>query len=336
MMGRISVGLIEVNEVAKQFRIARKQSGIFASAKALFHPQYEMKTAVNGISFSIEPGEMVGFIGPNGAGKSTTIKMLTGILVPTFGDIHVLGHIPHKHREQNAANIGVVFGQRTQLWWDLPLIDSFELLKYVFKLPHDVYTRNLSFLCELLDVHSFINTPVRQLSLGQRMRGDLLAALLHDPAILFLDEPTIGLDAIAKETIRNLLVQINRERKVSVLLTTHDMIDIEKTCKRMIIIDKGSLVYDGGIDSIRANYGKSRTLIVDFKYEPNLPTLHEAQVIDQDGLRYSFSFDKDRISASELIARVSQSNEVVDLTIEETDIDSIIKEIYQSNAKVAL
>jgi ABC-2 type transport system ATP-binding protein len=334
--GRIPLSLIEVNQVFKEFCIARKQPGIFASTRALFNPKYEIRSAVNGISFSIQPGEMVGFIGPNGAGKSTTIKMLTGILVPTSGDIHVLGHVPHKHRELNAANIGVVFGQRTQLWWDLPLIDSFELLKYVFKLPQDVYMKNLNFLSELLEVNAFINTPVRQLSLGQRMRGDLLAALLHDPAILFLDEPTIGLDAIAKETIRNLLVQINKERKVSVLLSTHDMIDIEKTCKRMIIIDKGSLVYDGGIDDIRANYGKTRKLIVDFKYTPQFVEMHDAQVIEQDGLRYSFSFDKDRISASELITRVSLSNEVADLTIEETDIDAIIKEIYQSNAKVAL
>ena len=326
------MGLIEVNQVYKEFRVSRKQSGVLASIRGMFAPQHDIKEAVKGISFSINSGEMVGFIGPNGAGKSTTIKMLTGILVPTSGDIHVLDNVPHKHREMNAANIGVVFGQRTQLWWDLPLKDSLELLKYVYKLPNDIYLKNMDLLCELLDVHSFIHTPVRQLSLGQRMRGDILAALLHDPAILFLDEPTIGLDAIAKETIRNLLVQINRERKVSVLLTTHDMVDIEKTCKRMIIIDKGSLVYDGGIDEIRANYGKTRKLIVDFKYSPQLTEVHDAEIIKQDGLRYWFAFNKDHISASELISRVSHSNELVDLTIEETEIDAIIKEIYEGTS----
>ncbi|MUT64911.1 ATP-binding cassette domain-containing protein [Paenibacillus sp. NEAU-GSW1] len=324
------MAIISVRDLNKEFHITRKNHGFMGVVRGLFSPQYEVKQAVSGISFDVEQGEMIGFIGPNGAGKSTTIKMLTGILVPTSGEITVNGRIPSKHREENAFSIGVVFGQRTQLWWDLPLIESIDLLKDVYRIPQDVYKRNVSFLTELLDVGHFMHTPVRQLSLGQRMRGDLLAALLHDPSILFLDEPTIGLDAIAKESIRGLLASINRERKVSVMLTTHDMADIEKTCKRMIIIDKGQLVYDGGIDEIKRRYGKSRKLIVDFKEEPQLTGLTSAYVLWREGLRVAIGFDKDTISASELISQVSKRNELADLTIEEPEIEAIISEIYEN------
>lgn len=326
--------LISVRELHKEFQISKKRSGLLGAVRSLFLNDYEKKLAVNNISFTVNQGEMIGFIGPNGAGKSTTIKMLTGILVPTSGEILVNGKIPHKSREENAAIIGVVFGQRTQLWWDLPLFESIELLKYVYKIPNDTYRKNLNFLSDLLDVGSFVHTPVRQLSLGQRMRGDLLAALIHDPTILFLDEPTIGLDVIAKEKIRDLLVSINKEKQVSVMLTTHDMVDIEKTCDRMIVIDKGQMIYDGGIQQIRLNFGKMRKLIVDFKYTPNLEESMEF-VIKQEGLRVWFEFNKDRLSASELISRISQSNELIDLSIEEQEIDSIIKEIYEHPGLIA-
>jgi len=278
---------------------------------------------------------MIGFIGPNGAGKSTTIKMLTGILVPTSGEVTVLGRTPHKNREMNAANLGVVFGQRTQLWWDLPLIESIELLKYVYRIPENQFRRTLGMLSDLLEVNAFMNTPVRQLSLGQRMRGDLLAALIHEPPILFLDEPTIGLDIIAKERIRDLLVTINRERGVTVLLTTHDMADIEKTCDRMIIIDQGSLIYDGKLAALRAQYGKIRRLRVDFRNEPRSLQLDGAVLVNQEGLRCWFDFDKDDITASQLIARISEQEEIVDLTIEEPEIESIIKEIYEASSDAA-
>jgi ABC-2 type transport system ATP-binding protein len=312
----------------KEFSIVHKAPGFTGAVRGFFSPQYVVKQAVAGISFEVEKGEMIGFIGPNGAGKSTTIKMLTGILMPTSGEVTVNGRNPHKHREENAFSIGVVFGQRTQLWWDLPLIESIELLKDVYRIPVEIYKRNAAFLTELLEVGTFLHTPVRQLSLGQRMRGDLLAALLHEPSILFLDEPTIGLDAIAKQNIRSLLTAINRESKVSVLLTTHDMADIEKTCRRMIIIDKGRLIYDGGIDEIKRRYGKSRKLIVDFKEEPNLHMLPEASILWRDGLRVAIAFDKDAISASDLIAHVSKGNELADLTLEEPEIETIIAEIY--------
>ena len=290
---------------------------------------------MDGITFDIQSGEMIGFIGPNGAGKSTTIKMLTGILVPTSGEVTVLGRTPHKNREMNAANLGVVFGQRTQLWWDLPLIESIELLKYVYRIPENQFRRTLGMLSDLLEVNAFMNTPVRQLSLGQRMRGDLLAALIHEPPILFLDEPTIGLDIIAKERIRDLLVTINRERGVTVLLTTHDMADIEKTCDRMIIIDQGSLIYDGKLAALRAQYGKIRRLRVDFRNEPRSLQLDGAVLVNQEGLRCWFDFDKDDITASQLIARISEQEEIVDLTIEEPEIESIIKEIYEASSDAA-
>jgi ABC-2 type transport system ATP-binding protein len=325
--------VISVSNLHKDFQIARKQPGFMGAVRGLFAPHYETKQAVSGISFEVEQGEMIGFIGPNGAGKSTTIKMLSGILVPSSGEILVHGRIPYKHREENAFSIGVVFGQRTQLWWDLPLIESIELLKDVYRIPNDVYKRNFNLLSELLAVGPFLHTPVRQLSLGQRMRGDLLAALLHDPSILFLDEPTIGLDAIAKENIRSLLASINQERKVSIMLTTHDMADIEKTCRRMIIIDGGQLVYDGKLDEIKRRYGKSRKLIVEFKEEPTFDHLGPASIAWREGLRVAFQFDKDTISASDLISLVSKHNEVADLTIEEPEIETIIKEIYENGAR---
>lgn len=325
--------IIQVNDLRKEFRIARKQPGFMGAVRNMFAPRYETKIAVSGLSFEVEKGEMIGFIGPNGAGKSTTIKMLSGILVPTSGELRVHGRVPHKHREENAFSIGVVFGQRTQLWWDLPLIESIELLKDVYRIPADAYRRNFKLLSELLDIGSFLHTPVRQLSLGQRMRGDLLAALLHEPAILFLDEPTIGLDAIAKENIRNLLGAINKEREVSIMLTTHDMADIEKTCRRMIIIDGGKLVFDGKLDEIKRKYGKTRKLIVDYKEEPFFGSIYPATVAWREGMRVAFRFDKDAISASDLIALVSKHNEVADLTIEEPEIESIIKEIYENGAE---
>ncbi|WP_135548518.1 ABC transporter ATP-binding protein [Paenibacillus cymbidii] len=326
------MSFISVDKISKQFLIPKKKQGFWGSVQALFSTRHESKMAVNQISFAIERGEMIGFIGPNGAGKSTTIKMLTGILVPTSGEIKVNGKIPIKHREEMAADIGVVFGQRTQLWWDLPLIESFQLLRYIYKIPALQFHKNLAFLTDLLDVGEFMNTPVRQLSLGQRMRADLLAALLHNPSVLFLDEPTIGLDAIAKERIRELLVSINKEKHVTVLLTTHDMIDIEKTCNRMIIIDKGNKVYDGGIDEIRANYGRTRTLVVDFKQFPHLPAIDGVTSVSQNGLRFEIQFEKNKISASQLVSLISKHNDLMDLTVQEPEIEAIIKEIYNNPA----
>ena len=221
--------------------------------------------AVAGVSFTVGAGEMIGYVGPNGAGKSTTIKMLTGILQPSGGRVRVAGLDPARQRLEVAKRIGVVFGQRSQLWWDLPLRDSFELLRHIYRVPADAYRQRLAYFVELLELGSFLETPVRQLSLGQRMRGDLTAALLHAPPVLFLDEPSIGLDVVAKARIRELLAQINRDQGVTMLLTTHDMADIERLCSRMLIIDHGRVIYDGGLEAIREQYGDERTVVVDLE-----------------------------------------------------------------------
>ena len=260
--------------------------------------------AVDGISFRVEPGELVGYVGPNGAGKSTTVKMLTGILVPSKGRISVAGLEPSRRRIQLARRIGVVFGQRVQLWWDLPLRDSFELLRHIYRVPIDRWRANLDRFCEVLELEPFLGTPVRQLSLGQRMRGELTAAMLHDPEILFLDEPTIGLDVVAKARVREFLAEINRERGVTVLLTTHDLADIERLCSRLLIIDHGRLIYDGTIERLIQRYGEERTLVVDLE-EPGPPLeLEGARVVRVDGPRQWLRFRRDEVTAAQLTAAV--------------------------------
>ncbi len=323
--------IIEVEGLRKEFRIAKRKEGAFGALRTLFSREYIRKVAVNDVSFRIQPGELVGYIGPNGAGKSTTIKMLTGILVPSAGTVRVKGIVPYERRVENARQIGVVFGQRTQLWWDLPTIESFELLRHIYKIPSDRYQRNMERFGELLGLDAFLNTPVRQLSLGQRMRADIAAALLHDPEILYLDEPTIGLDVVAKEKIRAFIKEINRERGVTVILTTHDMQDIEKICERMILIDKGTVIYDGPLQEIKERFGKARTLVVDL--EPNGPIdrleVEGAEQVKRDGYRFWLRFNRDVISASQLIARISGSHNIRDLTVEEPEIEGIIARIYQ-------
>jgi ABC-2 type transport system ATP-binding protein len=254
---------IRVEALTKVFRVARHHRGALGALRNLFEREYREVRAVDGISFAVSAGEMLGCLGPNGAGKSTTIKMLTGILTPTAGQVEVLGLSPQRRRKEVAARIGVVFGQRTQLWWDLPLIESLDLLRYIYRVPAARYRRNLDTFRALLDLDAFLNTPVRQLSLGQRMRGDLAAALLHDPDVLYLDEPTIGLDVVGKHRIRDFLRTINRERGVTVVLTTHDMADVEQLCSRLLIIDHGQLLYDGGLRHIVDLLGTERTGVVD-------------------------------------------------------------------------
>jgi ABC-2 type transport system ATP-binding protein len=323
--------IIEVKGLRKEFRIAKRKEGAFGAVRTLLSREYVTKTAVNDVSFAIAPGELVGYIGPNGAGKSTTIKMLTGILVPSGGEVRVRGVVPHEKRVENARQIGVVFGQRTQLWWDLPTIESFELLQHIYKVPQARYEANMARFKELLGLEEFLNTPVRQLSLGQRMRADLAAALLHDPEILYLDEPTIGLDVVAKEKIREFIKEINRKRGVTVILTTHDMQDIEKICERMILIDKGTVIYDGPVSQIKERFGKTRTLVVDL--EPNGfgddLGVEGAETVRREGNRFWLRFNRDVVSASQLIARVSERYAIRDLTVEEPEIEGIISRIYQ-------
>jgi ABC-2 type transport system ATP-binding protein len=301
--------------------------------RTLLSREYREVQAVDDVSFQIRTGELVGFIGPNGAGKSTTIKMLTGILVPSGGRIDVAGLVPHRQRKDLARRIGVVFGQRTQLWWDLPLIESIELLRFIYRVPEKRFRQNLAAFRELLDLDPFLNTPVRQLSLGQRMRGDLAAALLHDPEIVYLDEPTIGLDVVAKHRIRGFLRRINQERGVTVLLTTHDVADLEQLCSRLLIIDQGRLLYDGSLDEIRERFGGERTLVVDLADGSLADTtaleVAGASEVRADGPRRWLRFSRRALTAPDLIAAVAARYPVQDLAIEEPSIEEIIRHIYE-------
>jgi ABC-2 type transport system ATP-binding protein len=307
--------MIEVEHLAKRFVVRRGR----------FRRERHVVEAVKDISFRVERGELLGYLGPNGAGKSTTIKMLTGILVPSDGRVSVAGLTPSRQRIELAKRIGAMFGQRIQLWWDLPLLDSFELLRHIYKVPADRYRTNLARFRDVLDLDPFLHTPVRQLSLGQRIRGELTASMLHGPELLFLDEPTIGLDVVAKQRVRDFLIEINREDGVTVLLTTHDLGDIERMCERLLVIDHGSLIWDGGIAELRERYGAERTLIVDLE-EPAPPLeIPGARVERVDGPRQWLRF---RGSAAELTARVAASARLVDLQIAETDIEEIVRRIY--------
>ena len=321
--------IITVEHLSKHFKVYKRRTGFWGGLRNIVSREHSIIKAVDDVSFTLERGELVGYIGANGAGKSTTIKMLTGILVPTSGQIDVMGLVPSERRKENARRIGVVFGQRTQLWWDLPVIESFDLLKHIYAIPQNVYKQNLEFFSELLQLYPFLDTPVRKLSLGQRMRCDLTAALLHNPEILYLDEPTIGLDVVAKEHIRQFLKKINTERQVTVILTTHDLNDVEKVCQRMIIIDSGKIIYDGGIDALKQRYGKTRMLIVDLAQAYPDIKLDGAKMTRREDNRIWLTFDRDTISASELIAQLIARYEIKDLTISEPEIEEIVRRIYE-------
>ncbi|MFD1956892.1 ATP-binding cassette domain-containing protein [Paenibacillus thailandensis] len=327
--------VITVSGVTKTYRQYKRFPGVLGSIRSLFTRQYIEETAVRDISFSISKGEAVGYLGPNGAGKSTMIKMMTGILVPTFGEIKVFGVTPHKERKTNARHIGVVFGQRSQLWWDLPVTDSFELHKYVYKLPEAKYRENVEFCKELLSLSSFMDKPVRQLSLGQRMRVEIAMSLLHEPQILFLDEPTIGLDVMAKDQIRKFLRTVNREKEVSIVLTTHDMKDIEEICNRMIVVNKGSLVYDGSVASLRHKLGNERRIVIDFREEPGMLEMPEAVLVQDEGLRKTFLFEHNSPHSSvfDFISRVAAQYPIEDVSVEGADIDSVIRKLYSRLAE---
>jgi viologen exporter family transport system ATP-binding protein len=284
--------------------------------------------AVDTITFRVEPGEMVGYIGPNGAGKSTTVKMLTGILYPSAGTARVAGLDPARQRVQLARRIGVVFGQRRQLWWDLPLRVSFELLRHVYRVPERRFRENLARFVDLLELDPFLETPVRQLSLGQVMRGELTAALLHDPEVVFLDEPTIGLDVESKARALDFLISLNRERGTTVMMTTHDVADLERVCPRMLIIDNGSLIFDGPVADIK-RFGVERTLVVELEAPRPALRLDGVDNVRVDGRRQWLQFRRDRVSAADLIARVAQAAAVVDLAVEETPIEEVVRRIYR-------
>ena len=326
------MSFIEVRNVSKTFKISKRRSGVPSMLANLFMPKYEKKEAVKNISFDIEKGEMAGFIGPNGAGKSTTIKMLSGILYPDSGEINVDGYIPYKQRKSYVGRIGVVFGQKSQLQWDLPVIDSFELLKAIYSVPDDVYKKNLARFTEMLDMSEFIDRPVRQLSLGQKMRADIVAALIHSPEIVFFDEPTIGVDVVGKETIRSFIRELNGQDNVTMIFTTHDMQDIEKTCKRLIIIDEGEKVYDGTLSGIRQKYGTSRQLDVEFGCMENIAPIPNVEITDLDNNKKRFTFESRDVHINELMDHLLSSYNVRDINISEPEIESIIRRIYNKEA----
>lgn len=331
--------VIEVNHVSKKFVTNKKYPGLKGAIKGLFSREKEEKIAVDDVTFSIKEGEIVGYIGSNGAGKSTTIKMMTGILIPSEGEISVNGVEPGKKRKDNAANIGVVFGQRTQLWWDLPLSESFTILKEIYDVSDEQYAEQMEFLNRVLGLQEFFHKSVRTLSLGQRMRADLGAALLHNPKVLYLDEPTIGLDLVVKDNIRNAIKEINEKYKTTVVLTTHDIGDIEELCNRIIIIDHGKIIYDGTLTELKDKYGKKRTVTLVVKdmsviskadYANKFGMKKDSLVIEKDekDSSVSFTFDKDTLGISDIMTYTLEKTEVMDMTIRETELSEIVKEIY--------
>ncbi len=321
--------IINVQKLGKHFYLRQHHQGRWAALRNFTTRKVRTVRAVDSISFTIEPGELVGYLGPNGAGKSTTIKMLTGLLVPTGGTLSANGYLPWRDRQQYVARIGAVFGQRTTLWWDLPVVESLKLLQYMYRVPEVRFRRNLDEFVHLLELEPFLASPVRTLSLGQRMRADICAALLHSPDILFLDEPTIGLDIVAKERIRQFIRQINQARGTTVLLTTHDMADVQKLCRRVLIIDQGRLLFDGTLEKLQTRFGGKRELIVDFSEPYDDVGIDGAEVVERVDSRVTYQFDRLRLTASELISRISAKYRIHDLAVREPEIEETIRRIYE-------
>lgn len=328
--------MIEVQNLCKEFKTSKKYPGLRGAVKSLFTTENVIKKAVQDVSFRIKEGEIVGYIGSNGAGKSTTIKMMTGILVPTSGTCFVNSIEPYKHRTENAKHIGVVFGQRTQLWWDLPLTETFTVLKEIYQVNDADFKSRMSFINEVLGIKEFENNTVRTLSLGQRMRADLGAALIHNPKVLFLDEPTIGLDVVVKDKIRKAILEMNREYKTTILLTTHDMQDIETLCHHIIIIDDGRKIYDGTQEELKSNYGAETKLILKVEDSTKISKTDilthfrnkEEMKISTLGDKVEILFHKNQLSASEILSYIMQFTNVLDLTTADVDLTSIVKQIY--------
>ena len=327
--------IIEVQDLVKEFRTFRRREGVLGALQNLVVREYLTVHAVDHISFSIERGEMVGYIGANGAGKSTTIKILTGILSPTGGHVVANGFVPYLQRRHYTKYIGVVFGQRTQLWWDIAVIESFKLLKEIYEIADADYQRRLDVFSDLLNLKEYLHTPVRKLSLGERMRCDLAASLLHNPPVLFLDEPTIGLDVVAKERIREFLKEINRTEGTTVLLTTHDLSDIEELSKRLIIIDKGRILFDGDLEQMKqrlAKYNQVKFFLKDRSQIARLAQIETNGIVceREDELTYFIRFDREQHSSADVIRQVVNTLEIRDLLVEEEPIEEIVKRIYLS------
>ena len=320
--------MFELKHVQKGFRVARRSAGFSEAVKALFHREYETVHALRDVSFTIRDGEMVGYIGPNGAGKSSTIKVMSGVLTPDSGECVINGRVPWKERVAHVREIGVVFGQRSQLWWDVPVIDSFELIRDIYKVEDGAYRKTLAQLTELLQLGELIRTPARQLSLGQRMRCEIAASLLHNPKVLFLDEPTIGLDAVSKLAVRDFIRAINRENGTTVILTTHDMQDIEALTERILLIGKGKILLDGPLSSLRDRRSPRRTLTVSYA-GGRLPVDSDLTLVEEKEGRAVLSVDTDVISVSEAIARLSAKAELRDVSVAEESIDELVASLYR-------
>lgn len=322
--------IISICDLVKEYRTPKRYPGKFGALRTLFTPEYVVKRAVDHINLQIEQGEIIGYIGPNGAGKSTMIKMLTGILAPTSGTIEVAGFVPYKQRKKNALNIGVVFGQRSQLWWDVPLIESFKLIAKMYNIPDAQFQHNLSHFVDLLEMDKFIETPVRQLSLGQRMRGDFVAAMLYEPPILYLDEPTVGLDIFAKERIREFIEEINRSKGTTVILTTHDFQDVERLCQRIVMVDQGRVIYDGSISTLKERSTKRQTLAIQLQEEEASVEIAGANIIRREGTRLWLEYDPHMIAVGTLITEICQRYAVINVSVAEIELEAIIREIYEN------
>lgn len=320
--------IIDVRNIYKVFQVTRRRPGLLGAMRNLVAPERRSVTAVDGISFHLQEGELVGYLGPNGAGKSTTIKMLTGLLVPTSGELTVDGFVPWRDRPRYVARIGAVFGQRTTLWWDLPVIESFELLQPMYRVPLDRFRRSLDMFVDLLELNEFLNTPVRSLSLGQRMRADLCAALLHEPRLVFLDEPTIGLDVVAKERIRQFIQFIHRERGVTILLTTHDLSDVERLCERVMILDHGKVLYDGTLGALNHQFESDWTLVVTFAEPYDDVALPGLTPLRRDALRAVYAFDHRQVAAADLIQQLLPRFRIADLEVRRPALEETIRRIY--------
>ncbi len=331
------MAIIEVKDLVKTYKIIEKEDGLVGYFKNLIRPKYKELTAVNHINFEIQKGELVGYIGENGAGKSTTIKMLTGLLTPTSGEIVVNGLVPNEKRIQNNKNIGAVFGQKTQLWWDLPVIESFRLIKKMFKIPENEYRKNLKRFTEILDLEDLLDKQVKNLSLGQKMRCEIAATFLHDPKIVYLDEPTIGLDVFVKENIRKFIKEINKEKKTTVILTTHDLKDIEDVCDRIILLDRGQIIYDGEKQKFKDIYGKytlaelivsSKNLSIKDKLKSN-----NFEIIEENENKMKIKFKHDETTIVKIMNDISEYCVIEDIHMRESELEDILKEIYKGAYK---
>ena len=321
--------IINVKNLCKSYRVVKREAGFINAFKSFFKREYKTVKAVNDVTFTIKKGEIVGYIGPNGAGKSTTIKMLSGILKPDSGSITVNGLNPVTDRIKHVRDIGVVFGQKSQLWWDIPAVESFDLLKEIYKIPDKQYLKTRDELIELLNIQEIVKVPVRNLSLGERMKCELVASLLHDPKILFLDEPTIGLDAISKVIVRDFIKKINKEKKVTVILTTHDMADIESLADRVIVIGNGRILYDGDMDDIKKKYSSEKIVEIYYENLKSVPVIKDTEVISNSNGVIKVKIDSKKVTVSEVTIEYSKKCEIKDINVLSSPIDDIIYKLYE-------